>query len=264
MTWYNLCMNTREAYKRILSAQKILSDNASPGEKLSAVRKLVKGIRPELDTALMACEREIGAVDNLLTGDVLSLGVQHMPEGTEEEKKRKKVVGYFIDNWNKLKGEVTRVQNELAAANDQSDKSHKQNHWGNILGHVAGPLGLITVIAVGVGLMAATSVTIEIQNKGCGTFEASGTPIAIPGFSLPKGSIPSGASATATLPPLTISVDGTTSKDTLVMKALTFSISFGLPDDITAVTIDGTSLLKKKTEIHLSDSKTHTLVLSCN
>lgn len=256
-------MNTREAYKRILSAQKILSDNASPGEKLSAVRKLVKDIRPELDTALMACEREIGAVNNLLSGDVLSLGVQHMPEGTEEEKKRKKVAGYFIDNWNKLKGEITRVQNELATANDQSDKSHKQNHWGNILGHAAGPLGLITVIAVGVGLMATTSVTIEIKNNGCGTFEASGTPIAIPGFSLPKGSISSGASATATLPPLTIGVDGTHA-DSLVMKALTFTMNFELPSDVSDVTIDGTSLLNKKTEVHLSDQKAHTLVLSCN
>lgn len=256
-------MNSRDAYKRILAAQKLLSGSTTTTEKLASVRRLIQGIRPELDEALAACERELATVSKILEGDVVTLAVENLPEGTEEEKKCKKALMFFIDNWNKLKGEIARVQSELAASQGSDDKNQNQSPWGNIVKHAVGPLGLVTVIAVGAVLLQTTAVEVVIQNDGCGTFAASKSmPIPIPGFSLPSGEIPSGSSAIATLPPFTISVDGTQS-GMLAMKALTFTMSFGLPDDITAVTIDGTSLLNKKTEVHLSDSKTHTLVLQC-
>jgi hypothetical protein len=223
---------------------------------------MIKGIRPELDELLEKCEGEVATVENLFQGDVLSLAADKLPEVTDEDKKRKRLLVLFLENWNKLQSEVTRVSNELAAANT-GDKSQKQNHWANIFKHAAGPLGLVTVIAVGIVLLKTTSVDIVIQNKGCGTFEASKSmPISIPGFSLPSGSIPSGSSATATLPPLTISVDGTHA-GTLLMKAFTFTMTFGLPESITGVSMDGTSLLHKQSIIKLSDAKSHTLVLSC-
>jgi hypothetical protein len=256
-------MNLKESRKRILAAQELLLGSGSLSQRLRSARALVKGIRPELDEMLEKCESEVATVENLFAGDILSLAADTLPEITEEEKKSKKVLVYFLEHWGKMKDEVSRVSNELAVAGNTDDKSQKQNHWGTILKHATGPLGLVTVIAVGIALLKTTSVDVVIQNKGCGTFEASKSmPIAIPGFSLPTGSIPSGSSATATLPPLTINVDGTHA-GALAMKALSFTMTFGLPDNVTGVTLDGTSLLKKKTEIHLSDRKTHTLVLSC-
>ena len=256
-------MNLKESRKRIAAAQSLLLGSGSPSQKIKAARTLIKGIRPELDELLEKCEEGVSTVENVFQGDILSIAADTLPEMTDDDKKRKRLLIIFLENWNKLNGEVTRVGNELAAANGTSDKSQKHNHWGNVVKHAAGPLGLVTVIAIGIALLKTTSVEVLIQNHGCGTFEASKSmPISIPGFSLPSGSIPSGSSAIATLPPLTISVDGTHA-GILAMKAFTFTMTFALPRNISGVTLDGASLLKNKNEIHLSDAKSHTLVLSC-
>ena len=257
-------MTPRDAHKRILTVQKLLLEPTTTREKVRAVRTLIKGIRPELDQALSALEREFSIVEKALEGDVVTLAAERLPETTEEEKKRKKALLFFVNYWNKLKGEVARVEAELAAAGESNDQSQKQSHWGTILKHSVGPLGVITAVAVGLVLLKTTSVEVFIQNDGCGTMKvANSLPVPIPGFSLPDAPIPDGGSSTAALPPVTVHIDGT-GVGALNLKTFNFEITFDLPNNISDVTLDGTSLLGTETEVRLGERDEHLLTLTCS
>jgi hypothetical protein len=184
-----------------------------------------------------------------------------LPESTEEEKKRKRLLVLFIRGWADLKKEVARVEAEFEnAKNNQSGSNSSM--WAKILKSAAGPFAVITLVAISVAALDATSVTVLIHNDGCGTIQAtSGIPVALPGLSLPQGAIEDGDSAATTLPPLSLSVDGT-GTGAIVMKTLGMTLSFDLPG-VDDVTLDGTSLIGTKTEVKLSEKDTHDLRLIC-
>jgi hypothetical protein len=150
-------------------------------------------------------------------------------------------------------------------ASSQSDAPREEiARWWRILKGAKGPLGLITVLAIGVATLDHTAVAITIQNHGCATmYPATSIPISIPGLSLPKEPLVSGGSVEATIPGFTVSVDGT-SPSALSLQVLTYTISFQLPSDISDVRLDGTSLLGAKSNVKLSESESHTLVLRCS
>lgn len=230
-------------------------------EKFSHVCTLLKGTHPKIDELIVQCERTLSTIGQIEEGDVIGLSADNLPENTEEEKKRKKALLLFIGSWRNLKSEVARVQAEFNQ-NPQSGAG-QASMWGRIFRGAKGPLGVITVIAIGVVAMQQTSVDVTIHNKGCGTMQVSGgIPILIPGLKLPKDPIPSGGSAVLTIPPLAMQVDGT-QKGSLSLSALTFSFGFELGSNIKDVTLDGTSLLGKKSEVHLSEKDEHVLVLRC-
>ena len=254
-------MDAKESAKRMNAAYALLAEPTTTREKISHACVLLKGAHPKIDELVMQCEKALSTIGKIEEGDVIGLSADHLPENTEEEKKRKKALLLFIGSWRNLKSEVGRVQAEFNQ-NPQSGAG-QASMWGRIFRGAKGPLGVITVIAVGVVAMQQTSVELIIQNKGCGTLQPSGVPISIPGFKLPKDPIPSGGSAVATIPPLTMHVDGTQS-GSLSLTALKYSLGFELPSSIKDVTLDGASILGKKTEVHLSEKDEHVLVLRCN
>jgi hypothetical protein len=135
--------------------------------------------------------------------------------------------------------------------------------WGKIWSGAKGPLGFLTVLAVGIAILDTSSVAISIVNDGCGPIDAkTSVPISIPGLKLPNETIPTGGSATAILPPMSFEVDGST-PGTLVFSSLKFSMSVGLSQDMDDVTFDGKSLLGTKSTIGLSGAKTHELRVIC-
>jgi hypothetical protein len=136
--------------------------------------------------------------------------------------------------------------------------------WGRIFSVARGPLALVTIVAVGLTVLGATSVTLTIHNVGCGTMHAqSGMPFSIPGLSLPSEPIKSGGFAVAIVPPLSLSIDGTESGK-LVMSSLGLHMSFQLGGSVKNVTLDGVSLLGKKSDVRLSEKDTHELSLICS
>ena len=256
-------MDYRETQKKILAARALLLEPTTTREKFSHVRALIQGINSTLDAALSRCDHEFSTLEKVYGGAVIDLTVEHLPEITEEEKRRKKALLFFLHHWNQLKSEVVRVQAELDASNKAQTSGEKKSHWARIFNVAKGPLGIITILAVGAALLQTTSVQITVHNNGCSTIQSSASiPIPIPGISLPKGPIPNQASANMTLPPLTVSVDGT-QKAIITMKALGFHGSLQLGSDISDVTMDGISLLRKNTDIHLSEKKEHSLVIIC-
>ena len=134
--------------------------------------------------------------------------------------------------------------------------------WGRIFSFAKGPLGIITIIAVGAAIvLQTTSVQVTVKNIGCEAIDLSYVPVALPGLSLPQTPIASGSSGVVTLPPLSITVDGTV-PDRFGITAVGFSTSFeaGGVD----ITVNGTSLRGKKTTINLGERKNHSVIVTCS
>ena len=252
-------MNTQESHKRMMAAYALLAESTTTREKFNHISTLIRGIHPHVDTALEKSHEALSTLDTIQEGDVITLSAERLPESTEEEKKRKKMLLLFIKSWKDLQSEIGRVSAEM---NNPQANAQQGSRWWRIVKKAKGPLGVITVIAVGIVALQTTSVQITIQNKGCATLEPSGSIPSLPGFSLPKDPIVSGGSAIMTIPPLALHVDGT-NKSALALTALNYSFTFELPSNVKDVSLDGTSLLNKQSDVHLSEKKQHTLVLRC-
>jgi hypothetical protein len=233
-------------------------------EKFAHIRTLLYGINPQLDSALERAARELSTLDKVLGGDVISLTAENLPEQTDEQKRRKKAVVFFVGNWNTLKSEVARVEKELAAAKQADTPEGKVSHVKKIFNFAKGPLGITTIVAVGIVLtMQTVAVEVTIKNQGCSPMTPSGSlPIPLPGLSLPKEPIENGGSAVATIPGLTFTIDGT-QRSSLNAKALGFSMGFQLSGSMQDVRLDGVSLLGKTTVARLSEKNEHELVFVC-
>lgn len=255
--------SSADGHKRFIAASALLLEPTTSREKFEQIRTLVKGAHPQLDSVLERCGKELSTFDKFLAGDVISLTAENLPETTEEEKKRKKALVFFIGSWNTLKKEIARVEKELAAA-ESSGGAESATHWRRIFNFAKGPFGIITMAAIGIVItMQAVSVRVTIHNDGCDTMNPNiKLPFSMPGLSLPKEPIPSGGSAVATVPGLTVTVDATRSS-TIKATALGYSVAFDLSGSVDDVQLDGASLLGKETVVRLSEQKAHELRVVC-
>lgn len=156
-------MNITDSRKRLEEANKLLVENSTSGEKLESLSAILKGLNPKLDKALQSCAENFSQIENLQSGDVISLTAQSIPENTEEEKKRKKAILAFIRTWKDLKEEVARVKSELE--NNQGPQQQAQGA-GRIITFAKGPFGLITLAAVLiVGFLTITNLNKNKQTQ---------------------------------------------------------------------------------------------------
>jgi len=256
-------INYRDAKKRLDAVQKLFSQSSTTLEKARSVVALLKGLNPRMDAVISEYQGHLATIENLAEGSVLTLSAEKLPETTEEEKKRKKFMLLFLKNWNALKGEVARVQGELERPSNGNKPTQDLSMWSRIFHAAKGPLGIVTVIAVGIAILHTTSVSIMVVNSGCNIIEAKSTiPISIPGFRLPNESIPPGGSATVVVPPFPLEVNGTI-PGVISITSLKFDFSIKLSSSISDVTFNGASLIGKKSNIDLSGQKTHTLKIVC-
>lgn len=247
--------------EKLMAAHDLLLSETTTREKYAHIAALLRGSHPRLDEALSKIDRALADIAHIKEGDVIMLSADRLPENTDEEKKRKKLLLLFVSSWRNLQTEVTRVEAEMNSLQN-ADAATKASSAARILKGAKGPLGLVTLVAIGLATMQQTSVELVIQNAGCGTLQASGVAINIPGFKIPQGTIPSGGEATVVIPPLPMTVNGTDPRS-LKLTALKYTLTFELPPRLADVTFDGTSLLGTKTHLQLSGTRTHVLVLSC-
>lgn len=137
-------MNPQLARKRFEAAQKLLSQETISLERFKAIQDLIGGFNSKLDQTLDSCSKELGKIEKIQKGEVIELSAQHLPENTEEEKRRKRLILLFLKNWGKLKAEVKRVRSEL----EQTKTQGKVQTSGKIAAYAKGPLGIITLVAV--------------------------------------------------------------------------------------------------------------------
>lgn len=251
--------------KRLTAATAIFNDASTPKEKLNSMRIILKGMHPELESHLMRAENELGKVEKVLGSELLSLSAEAMPEGTEEEKKRKKAVLGFFTLFSQLKKEITRVEQEFDAAESAQASGNPKGPWEGVFHTVKGPMGIVTIIAAAVVVtLHTTAVDVVIQNKGCSVIESPASfSITFPGVSLPDVSIPDGESAVAAIPPVPVTIDGTT-PGILNISAVGFSGTYTIANRVSDIQLDGASLLGVKTEADLLKSKEHTLAFVCS
>lgn len=246
-------MDSKTIHKRVLAAADLLSSPMLSKQKVDDLATLLGGINPKLDHALAEIKRTWGHFDKLQAGEVVELTLEALPTYTEKDKKRKKYLLILLSLWKDLKAEVKRVEAEVASAGSL---------W-NVIAGAKGPLGLVTILAVGWVALQVTAVTIMIRNKGCDPINPVVTlPFPIAGISLPKEIITDGGSGVASLPPLTVTVDGTSPR-TVRLTALSISMNFDLGSPGISLALDGSPLLGRVTTVNLGSHKSHTLLISC-
>ncbi len=257
-------MNYREIQKKCQAAQVTLSSSFTTGDKIRALSQLLKGINPKVDLALKECSAAFNKLEKLEKFKVLELTAETLPESTEEDKQRKKLLILFLNFWNDLKSEVGRVEKEIA--NMQNKTQSTPQTLGNILGALKGPLGIITFIATGIVLLSQTSVKIKITNDGCDPLLPNyqlPLSIRIPGLKLPNSTIPSGASEELEIPPVPLTADGTT-PNTIKLSGVGLSYIFNLEGSGIDVLYNKRSLLGTKTQINLNRNLPQEIKITCN
>ena len=139
-----------DTHQKIMSAYHLLQEDIMSISAFENIRTIVKGIHPDIDRKLEVCSKALSKLQKIEAGDVITLSVEGFPEDTEEKKKRKKALVFFINSLKDLKSEINRVEKEFAHANKnaRSSSQNQLNSWGKIIGFAKGPFGMITLIAV--------------------------------------------------------------------------------------------------------------------
>lgn len=150
---------------RIQAAVKLLDADITL-EKFENIKTLLSGINPKLDKILQNCSQTISTLENIKEGDVISLTAENLPDSTEQEKKRKRAILFFIKNYKTLKSEIERVQSQF------KEKGQNTQSLAKLFSSAKGPFGIITIVAVvAVGAYLfftknnSTNITNEAANK---------------------------------------------------------------------------------------------------
>ena len=149
-------MDYSEAKKRILAAQKFASGTGINKETFEAIRNLVKGIHPRMDEILNTCSEQLSTCEKYQKGENLELTLEAIPETNEQHKKHKKALLLFLKHWKELQSEIHRVQGELDATKPHQRPTDQIKTFGRIASLARGPLGITTLIAVGVVVVIAS------------------------------------------------------------------------------------------------------------
>ncbi|MBI4226441.1 hypothetical protein HY612_05005 [Candidatus Roizmanbacteria bacterium] len=139
-------MDPLDTKKRIFAAHKLLIEKTTSKQKFESIHTLIKGINPRIDKLLGDSTKALSDLEKLQKGEIIELTAEHLPENSEEEKKRKKALLWFIKNWKSLHGEVDRVKKEFEKGSHGAEQ--KIQSGGRIITFAKGPFGLITALAV--------------------------------------------------------------------------------------------------------------------
>lgn len=256
--------STKQLRTQLEAAYTLLQGDTTTLEKFEKLKTLLLGINPSLDKKLLAAGASLNHLQAAFNADIIHLTGHALPELTPADKKRKKLLLLLIASWKSLKSEVAKVQGYYTQSVEGSGSTAASIAKTALF--AKGPFGLITLAAVaivGVGLfLRHATATVNIQNLGCPPLTVPRElPFKIPGLSLPDSPIVSGTPSSATLPALTIGVRASSSSVTATILGQTGT--YTLPGRTKDVVFDGKSLLNQTTELKLSSSRTHSLVIEC-
>src|SRR5579859_2932975 len=172
-------MKIPDLQKRMTAAFNLIAGPTTTIEKFEHARTLLEGVHPDLDAALKTCSEALDKIGKLERGELLHLSAEHMPETTEEQKKRKKALLLFIDSLKDLRSEITRVRTELAGF-EHSSSLHQTKSVARILTKAKGPIGLVTLAAVAIVVGATVLKKQSLLNMLGGSASAPGpTPVTV-------------------------------------------------------------------------------------
>lgn len=136
-------------HEKIMSAYSLLQGEEISISTFEHIRKILKGLHPKIDEKLEICSKALDKLQKIQKGDIITLSVEELAEDTEENKKRKKILLFFIESFNNLKNEITRINAEFNQAKKNGNSlQSKISAWGRIIGFAKGPFGIATLIAL--------------------------------------------------------------------------------------------------------------------
>ena len=153
-------MDNADAKEKFLAASKLLVGETTTVEKFEEARKLVKGVNPRVDRLLEFCSEAISKIEKLQKGEVIELSAEALPDETEEQKRRKKALLFFIRSFKELQSEIARVRSELADRNESKSSQEQMASFGKIAAFSKGPFGIITL-----GAILAAGIFIYLGNN---------------------------------------------------------------------------------------------------
>ena len=159
--------------KRIEAAYTLLQEESTSREKFESIRTFIKGINPQLDKQLTSVSGALSDMEKLQKGQVIELSAEHLPERTEEDKRRKRALVLFIRTWKQLASEVERVRAEFEKIREQESVAEKATSASKIVGLAKGPFGIITVVAL---LAAGGFMLVNGQRSSVPTQRVTSSP----------------------------------------------------------------------------------------
>lgn len=262
LEYHSSRMEYGDTLTRLRAADKLWAEKSVSRATFESLRALIGGLNPKIDTLLSHASKELSRVEKIHRGEIIDLSLEQLPEITEPQKKRKRAILLFISTWKQLRAEVKRVQVELDSIRQHGHTNTAQlRGWARIAKFAKGPLGLITVAAVAIVALQSLSVSVVVKNQGCRSLQLSSVSIPLPGLRVPSEPILDGQSATVTLPPLPLTVDGTIA-GTLRLSSIGFGRSFAMSG--ADIFFDGESLGGRKTSLQLGNRREHELVIRCS
>src|ERR1700682_4101940 len=106
-----------DTHEKVISVYQLLQGETISISTFEHVRTILKGLHPKVDKKLEICSKALDKLQKIQSGDIITLSAERFPEDTEEKRKRKKVLLFFINSLKNLKGEIKRIDAEFTQAN---------------------------------------------------------------------------------------------------------------------------------------------------
>lgn len=172
-----------DTHKKMMSVYSLLEERTISISAFEHIHTILKGIHPKLDQKLEICSKALNKLQKLQKGDVVTLYAEGLPDDTEEKRKRKRTLLFFISSLKNLKSEIKRIDEEFQKNNDHSFKNQADS-WSRIIGSAKGPFGIITLIALVIVAVSLLQRNNKMQNNPPATQEVIVSPSTNP--ALPK------------------------------------------------------------------------------
>lgn len=160
-------MDVLDTKKRFLAAYKLLSEQSTTFDKFESVKNLIYGFNPKVDKILNSCSETLSKIEKLQRGEVIELTAEHLPQQTDEDKKRKRLLLLFIRSWKDLKSEIERIRTELDSGEHKSLEQRVQM-GAKIISFAKGPFGMVTIVALVALILVGTfsqAIPTEVKTK---------------------------------------------------------------------------------------------------
>ncbi len=137
-------------HQKMMSVYELLQEATISIDSFEHVHTILKGLHPKVDEKLEICSKALEKLQQLQSGDVITLSAEGLAEDTQEKRKRKKALLFFITTLKDLKSEIKRIDAEFTKANQNGHPSiqHQLTAWGRVVGFAKGPFGIVTFVAL--------------------------------------------------------------------------------------------------------------------
>src|SRR5260221_8637306 len=102
-----------DAHEKMMSLYQLTQGVTLSVDTFEHLHVILKGIHPKLDEKLEICSGALRTLQKIQSVDVITLTAEGLPEDTEEKRKRKKALIFFISSIKNLKVRYNELMQNL-------------------------------------------------------------------------------------------------------------------------------------------------------